>query len=150
MTDFSTEQQLGTFTVDGEICEVSLSIAYDGLEHVGRLWFGGPVVGQNRIPDHGIIPGRTQEEAIELAQRLTADDFLRRFFRARAEKRKFLQLRAATQTFLDKVKYMNRVAVSVQGGIMDPESARKELDLVVAELHELVDTLPLVAGVEEG
>jgi hypothetical protein len=44
---------------------------------------------------------------------------------------------------------MNRVALSMRGGLLDPEGARQELDLVVKQLHEIVDTLPLVAGVEE-
>lgn len=149
MTDFKKEHPLGSFKVDGQNCEVYLSIAYDGLEHVGRLWFTGDAVDGKAIPDHGSVPGRTEDETISLARRFSEDDLLRRFFRARAEKRKFLQLRAATQTFLEKVKHMNSVAVSVKSGQMDAATARQEFDMAVAELHELVDTLPLVAGVEE-
>ena len=101
------------------------------------------------IPDHGAIPGRTIEEAVQLAERFTTDDLLRRFYRARAEKRKYLQLRRATETLLDKVKYMNRIALSMKGGMLDSDGARQELDLIVKQMHEIVDTLPGLAGVEE-
>lgn len=149
MTDFRAEHHLVTLDVDGVLCDVCVRFAYDGLEHIGRLWFSGPAVGNHPIPDHGAIPGRTTEEALQLAERFTPDDLLRRFYRARAEKRKYLQLRHATGTILEKIKYMNRVALSMRGGLLDPDGARQELDLVVKQLHEIVDTLPLVAGVEE-
>ena len=149
MTDFRAEQHLTTIDVDGAVCDVHVRFAYDGLEHIGRLWFSGPAVGDRAIPDHGAIPGRTTEEALQLAQRLTPDDLLRRFYRARAEKRKYLQLRRATDMYLAKIKYMNRVALSMRNGLLDPDGAKQELDLVVKQLHELIDTLPNVAGVEE-
>jgi hypothetical protein len=50
---------------------------------------------------------------------------------------------------LEKVKYMNRVALSMRGGLLDPDGAKQELDLVVKQLHDIVDTLPLLAAVEE-
>ncbi len=149
MTDFRAEQHLATLDVDGAVCDVYVRFAYDGLEHIGRLWFSGPAAGERPMPDHGAIPGRTTEEALQLAERFTADDLLRRFYRARAEKRKYLQLRRATEVFLEKIKYMNRVALSMRGGLLDPDGAKQELDLVVKQLHDLVDTLPLVAGIEE-
>jgi len=149
MTDFRAEHHLATIDADGALCDVFVRFAYDGLEHIGRLWFSGPAVGDNAIPDHGGIPGRTMEEAYQLAERFTPDDLLRRFYRARAEKRKYLQLRRAPETILEKVKYMNRVALSMRAGMLDPDGAKQEVDLVVRQLHEIVDILPTVAGVEE-
>lgn len=149
MNDFSVEHYLGSFEIDDATCDVHIRLAYDGLEHLGRLWFSGEAVGSGAFPDHGVIPGRTNEEAVEFAKRFTPDDLSRRYFRARAEKRKFLQLRAATNTFLDKIKHMNRVAMSMRAGQLDSTEAMQEMDTVVRQLHELVDTLPLVAGVEE-
>ena len=149
MTDFRAEQHLTTIDIDGAVCDVQVRFAYDGLEHIGRLWFSGPAVGDRAIPDHGAIPGRTTEEALQLAERFSQDDLLRRFYRARAEKRKYLQLRRAADMFLAKIKYMNRVALSMRSGLLDPDGAKQELDLVVKQLHELIDTLPNVAGVEE-
>jgi hypothetical protein len=149
MTDFRAEHHLATIDADGALCDVVVRFSYDGLEHIGRLWFSGPAVGEKPLPDHGGIPGRTIEEAIQLAERFTTDDLLRRFYRARAENRKYLQLRRATEKMLDSVKYMNRIALSMRGGMLDADGARQEIDLIVKQLHELVDTLPSMAGVEE-
>lgn len=149
MTDFRAEHHLATIDADGALCDVMVRFSYDGLEHIGRLWFSGPAVGDKSLPDHGGIPGRTIEEAIQLAERFTTDDLLRRFYRARAEKRKYLQLRRATEQFLDKVKYMNRIALSMKGGMLDEDGARQEIELIVKQLHELVDSMPSLAAVEE-
>lgn len=149
MTDFRADYHLATIDADGALCDVIVKFSYDGLEHIGRLWFSGPAVNDRPIPDHGAIPGRTIEEAVQLAERFTTDDLLRRFYRARAEKRKYLQLRRATEQVLDKVKYLNRVALSMRGGMLDAEGARQEMELTVKQLHEIVDTLPGLAGVEE-
>lgn len=149
MTDFRAEHHLATIDAEGALCDVVVRFSYDGLEHIGRLWFSGPAVGERSIPDHGAIAGRTVEEAIELAERFTPDDLLRRYYRARAEKRKYLQLRRATEQLLDKVKYLNRVALSMKGGMLDAEGARQELELTRKQMHEIVDSLPALAGVEE-
>ncbi len=149
MTDFRAEHHLATIEAEGALCDVVVRFSYDGLEHIGRLWFGGPAVGDKPIPDHGAVAGRTVEEALQLAERFSTDDLLRRYYRARAEKRKYLQLRRATEQLLDKVKYMNRVALSIKGGLLDRDGARQELELVVKQLHDLVEVLPSLAGVEE-
>lgn len=149
MTDFRPEHHLATIDADGALCDVIVRFSYDGLEHIGRLWFAGPAVNEKPIPDHGAIPGRTVEEAIQMAERFTTDDLLRRFYRARAEKRKYLQLRRATEHFLDKVKYLNRVALSIKGGMLDEEGAKQEIEMTVRQMHDLVETMPALAGVEE-
>ena len=75
MSDFGIVQQyLTTIEMDGKPCTVSVRIAYDGIEYIGRLFFADPETGEG-IPDHGAIPGRTVDEAVEFARRLTADDF---------------------------------------------------------------------------
>jgi len=150
MTDFRAEHHLTTIDADGAFCDVFVRFAYDGLEHIGRLWFSGPAVGVKPIPDHGAIAGRTVDEAIQLAERFTPDDLIRRLNRARAEKRKYLKLRQATNQLLEHVKYMNRIALTVRAGMIDADGGRQELDLIVKQMHELVDQLPVVAGVEEG
>ena len=148
-------EQLGTarhhiasLEVDGKTFNVSLKTAYDGIEHIGRLWFADASTGEMGIPDHGAIPGRTVDEAISLAQRLTNDDLMRRFHRAHAEKRRYIKLRRNVDEILAKVKYMNRVAVSMRGGMLDNEGAGQELDLITKQLQEIVTRLKDVAGVE--
>ncbi len=149
MSEFGVaQQQLTTIEADGKRYTVTIRTAYDGVEHVGRLFFaevGAPGPG---IPDHSAIPGRTVEESFEMAQRFTPDDLMRRLHRAHADKRRYTQLRRAVDEIVAKVKYMNRVAVSMRGGMIDSEGANQELDLVEKQLIELVRRLKAMAGVE--
>lgn len=148
MSDFGVIQQhLSTMEMDGAPTDVSVRIAYDGIEYIGRLFFADPATGEG-IPDHGAIPGRTAEEAIGLARRLTLDDLTRRYHRARADKRRYTSLRRATDNMLMKIKYMNRVSINMQSGILDREGATQEIELIQRQLHEMIDGLPGHAGME--
>jgi hypothetical protein len=142
------QQQLSTIEMDGKPCDVSVRIAYDGIEYIGRLYFSDPETGHG-MPDHGAIPGRTVDEAILLARRLTLEDFTRRYHRARADKRRYNALRKATDEMLLKIKYMNRVAINMRKGLLDAEGARQEIELIQRQLHEMIDRLPTQAGLEE-
>jgi hypothetical protein len=149
MSDFGVAQQhLTTMEADGKRYNVIVRTAYDGVEHVGRLYFvevGTPGPG---IPDHSAIPGRSVEESLAMAQRFTPDDLKRRLHRAHADKRRYVQLRRAVDEIVAKVKYMNRVAVSMRGGMIDTEGASQELDLIEKQLIDLVRRLKTMAGVE--
>jgi len=149
MSDFGIVQQhLSTVDMDGKACDVSVRIAYDGIEYIGRLFFADPATGQG-IPDHGAIPGRTVEEAIQFARRLTLEDFTRRYHRAKADKRRYTSLRKATDEMLMKIKYMNRVSINMRKGLLDADGAKQEIELITKQLHEMVDRLPSQAGREE-
>jgi len=150
MSDFGViqEQHLSTIEMDGKPCDVSVRIAYDGIEYIGRLFFSDPATGTG-IPDHGAIPGRTIEEAINFARRLTLEDFTRRYHRARADKRRYSALRKATDEMLMKIKYMNRVSINMRKGLLDAEGAKQEIELIQKQLHEMIDRLPAQAGLEE-
>lgn len=127
---------------------VSVRISYDGVEHVGRLWFADSVRDVEGIPDYGVIPGRTADEVLAAARQIDAEDLTRRFHRAYAEKRRYTRLRRLVEEIIAKVKYMNRVAVSMRGGMLDNEGAGQELDLITKQLHDIVTRLKDVAGVE--
>jgi hypothetical protein len=150
MSDFGViqEQHLSTIQMDGKPCDVSVRIAYDGIEYIGRLFFSDPATGAG-IPDHGAIPGRTIEEAVQFARRLTLEDFTRRYHRARADKRRYSALRKATDEMLMKIKYMNRVSINMRKGLLDAEGAKQEIELIQRQLHEMIDRLPAQAGLEE-
>jgi hypothetical protein len=150
MSDFGViqEQHLSTIQMDDKPCDVSVRIAYDGIEYIGRLFFSDPATGTG-IPDHGAIPGRTIEEAINFARRLTLEDFTRRYHRARADKRRYTALRKATDEMLMKIKYMNRVSINMRKGLLDAEGARQEIELIQRQLHDMIDRLPAQAGLEE-
>ena len=127
---------------------VTCRIAFDGIEHVGRLWFAEEGTGDPGLPDRGAIPGRNREEVLEVARRLSHPELARRCRRALAEKRRFVQLRRVTDEIITKIRYMNQIALSMQSGLLDSDGARQEMELIEQQLHECVDHLRDVAGIE--
>ncbi len=146
----STRHHLGTLRVDGGVHNVSVRIWYDGVEYLGRLYFADSVKDVEGIPDYGVIPGRTADDVLAAARQMTVDDLIRRFNRAHAEKRRHIRLRRAVEEILAKIKYMNRVAVTMRHGMLDSEGASQELELIQKQIEEIVKTLPFHAGIEEG
>ena len=142
----TTRHHLGTLKVDGSVHNVSVRISYDGVEYLGRLWFADSVRDIEGIPDYGVIPGSTAEDVLVAAKRLNADDLARRFHRAHAEKRRYIRLRRSVEEILAKVKYMNRVAISMRGGMLDVDAAEQELDLVTDHIQDIVSRLKEVAA----
>ena len=139
---------IGNIEVDGREFRVTVRTAYDGIEFVGRLWFADADWGNAGIPDRGVLPGRSEEEVLALAQRLRPDELLNRYRRANAEKRRFHGLRQLTAELVSKIRYMNQVAISVRTGLLDAEAAAQEMQLTEAQLGELVQQARMLAGVE--
>lgn len=140
---------LTTIEADGRRFVVSCRITFDGIEYVGRLWFADEAWDDVGVPDRGSLPGRTKDEALALARRLTPDELVARYRRAIAEKRRFKSLRRMTEDLLAKVRYLNQVAISMRAGLLDVQGAAGEIDLTERQLHELVDRLRDVAGDED-
>jgi len=69
--------------------------------------------------------------------------------RALSERRRFGKLRRATDRMIEKIRYLNRVAVGLEKGLLDPEGGKQELDQAQRELLEIVKTLRFHAGVED-
>ena len=128
---------------------VRCRVAFDGIEYVGRLWFADEESGDGALPDRAAIPGRSREEVLDLARRLTPHDLTLRHRRALAEKRRYLQLRRVTDDILTKIRYLNQIALSVRTGLLDVDGASQEIDLTEKQLHECVDRLRYAAGIEE-
>lgn len=148
MTDI-VQPHIATIESDGRRYNVSLRVVFDGVEYVGRLWFADESWDDLGIPDRGAFPGRTKDESIALARRLTPDELARRHRRAIAEKRKFHGLRRATDEVLAKIRYLNQVAISMRAGLLDVEGAAQEIDLTEKQLHTLIDRLAAFAGIED-
>jgi hypothetical protein len=158
---FATTHQLPltTITIDGTSHAVTLITTHDGVEYVGRLWFA-PVTSDGfgldaeeealdpGMPDRGVLPGRSEAEVAVLAQRLTDEELVQRFRRARAEKRRFHGLRRVTVEMLAQIRYLNQVAVSMRRGLLDPAAAVQEMELTERNLQELVRSLRDHAGQE--
>src|SRR6266576_2061622 len=121
-----TQHAISSITVDGKEYRVALRLAYDG-----------------------VVPGPKLAEAVEVARKLTPQDLERRCHRALADKRRYIRLRRATEEIITKIKYMNRVAVTMRHGMLDSEGASQELELIQKQIEEIVKTLPFHAGIEE-
>lgn len=128
---------------------VTCRIAFDGIEYVGRLWFAEEDREDQGLPDRAAIPGRTREEVLDLARRLSSVELGLRHRRALAEKRRYLKLRRVTDDILTKIRYMNQIAISMRDGLLDEEGARQEIELTEKQLHECIERLRHSAGVEE-
>lgn len=139
-----------TVVYDGRTFDVAVRVLFDGVEYLGRLWFrergAGELAG---IPDRGLVPGRTLEEAVDYARRFRGDELLHRLQRALSEKRRYVELRATTDEVLSKIRYLNQLAVAMRSDVLDVEGAAQEIDLTEAQLIELVRQLRTVAGVED-
>ncbi len=148
LTDSIIQPYITTIEPDGHKLHVSCRVAFDGIEYVGRLWFADDGWEDSGIPDRAALPGRSHDEVIALAKRLSTTELTLRYRRALAEKRRFMQLRKATEEILVKIRYLNQVAISMRAGLLDEEGAAQEIDLTEKQLHECVDRLKQHAGVE--
>lgn len=133
---------------DGRQLDVSCRIAFDGVEYVGRLWFAEPSLGEAGIPDRGALPGRSRDEVLALAKRLTPPELALRYRRALAERRRYHELRRTTEDLLSKIRYLNQVSVTMRAGLLDEEGAAQEIEITEKQLHDLVERLRATAGIE--
>jgi hypothetical protein len=146
--DEAAHPLIGTLDAGGEQYDVTCRVTFDGVEYIGRLWFTPALRTDRGIPDRAAIPGRTRDEVLSLARRLSPYDLALRHRRAVAEKRRYLALRRVTDDIIAKIKYMNQVAISTRGGLIDSEGAAQEMALVEQQIIEAVKRLKDVAGVE--
>jgi hypothetical protein len=147
--DEITQPHIATIESEGRRYNVSCRVGFDGVEYVGRLWFADESWDDLGLPDRGALPGRTKDEVLVLARRLTTDELVKRHRRALSEKRRFHGLRKATDEILAKIRYLNQVAISMRAGLLDVEGAAQEIDVTEKQLHALIDRLSTYAGVEE-
>ncbi|HEV8235739.1 MAG TPA: hypothetical protein VGP84_14115 [Gemmatimonadaceae bacterium] len=128
---------------------VTCRVAFDGIEYVGRLWFAEEGWDQTGVPDRGALPGRTRDDVLDLARRISPEELGMRHRRALAEKRTFLRLRRVTEELLTKIRYMNQIAISMGEGLLDADGARQEIELTARQLHECVERIRHNAGIED-
>jgi hypothetical protein len=147
--DEITQPHIATIESDGRRYNVSCRVGFDGVEYVGRLWFADESWDDLGLPDRGALPGRSKDEVLVQARRLTTDELVKRQRRALSEKRRFHGLRKATDEILAKIRYLNQVAISMRAGLLDVEGAAQEIDLTEKQLHALIDRLSTFAGIED-
>ena len=148
MRDENVQPHIATLEYDGRRFNVTCKVMFDGIEYVGHLWFADEAWDDSGVPDRGSLPGRTREETLTLARRLTPQELMLRYRRALAEKRRFTGLRKATEDILEKIRYLNQVAISMRAGLLDSDGAAAEIELTERQLHEIVEKLKVFAGIE--
>ncbi|MGH7718833.1 MAG: hypothetical protein ACREON_08330 [Gemmatimonadaceae bacterium] len=149
MPEEGPQPHIASISVSGRRYRVSVRVSYDGVEYIGRLWFAEEEWEDAGIPDRGMLPGRSKDEVLTQARRLSEGELVARYRRAAGNRRRYLALRSSTEEVLRKVRYLNQVAVSMRAGLIDIDGAAQEIDLTERQLHELVRRLRTVAGVEE-
>ena len=127
---------------------VTCRIGFDGVEYIGRLWFGVEDGSEPPMPDRAAVPGRTRDEVLAFAQRFSQQELIIRHRRALAEKRRYLSLRRATDEIIAKIRYMNQLALSMKSGVIDAEGAAHEMELTEHQIIDVVLKLKEYAGVE--
>ena len=148
MRDDIVQPHIATLDYDGRRFNVTCRVSFDGIEYVGQLWFADEAWDDNGVPDRGALAGRTREESLVLARRLTPQELMLRYRRALAEKRRFTGLRKATEDILEKIRYLNQVAISMRAGLLDSDGAAAEIELTERQLHDIVEKLKVFAGIE--
>jgi hypothetical protein len=144
----STDHQIRTIDVDGQKFFVSLRVGYDGVEYIGRLMFTEAST-EISYQDHGSVPGTSVQDAVRKTREFSDGDLIQRCYRALSEKRRFGKLRRATDQMIEKIRHLNRVAISLEKGLVDRESGNADLNQAQSELLEIVRSLRLHAGVED-
>lgn len=144
----STDHQIRTISIDGQKYFVCLRVGFDGVEYVGRLRFTDAMT-EITYQDHGAVPGVSVLDAVRKAKEFSPTEIEQRCYRALAEKRRFGKLRSATDKMIDKIKYLNRIAIDLEQGRLDRDGGQQELEDVQGQLLEIVKSLRQHAGVED-
>ncbi len=144
----STDHQIRTISIDGQKYFVSLRIRHDGVEHIGRLIFTEAST-EISYHDHGGVPGVSVDEAVSKAKAFSEGELVQRCYRALSEKRRFGKLRRTTDKMIEKIRQLNRIAIGLEKGLLEPETGKLELDQAQRDLLEIVRSLRFHAGVED-
>ena len=138
---------LTTVDIDGRRFNVTLAVEFDGVEHVGHLWFADEEWDDDGVRDHGSIPGVTPGDVLAHARQFGGTELELRYQRAQADKRRFHGLRRVTDEVLSNIRYLNKVATSMRAGLLDVDEAAAEIDETEQRLHEMICRLRSFAGV---
>jgi hypothetical protein len=144
----SSEHEIRVIAIDGHSYRTTLRVGFDGVEHIGRLWFIDNLDTELAFLDHGAIPAATVEAAVRKARGFSDGELEHRCHRALGEKRRFGRLRRATDEMINQIKYLNRVVISLQSGMLDREGGQQEIQHIQNRILAIVRSLPIHAGVE--
>src|SRR5713101_3851448 len=112
----------------------------------GRLWFSES--GGTEVWDKEELLGHSVEDLLRQARSLPTEELIRRFRASYDERRRYFALRALMDDLLEKGRALNRVAVRVSVGELNPDRGSAQLDRLRLEMRALVDGMRDVAGQE--
>src|ERR1700730_3299599 len=145
----SSEHEIRVISVDGHSYRTTLRVGFDGVEHIGRLWFIDKTDSELAFLDHGAVPASTVEEEVRKSRAFSNGELEHRCHRALGEKRRFGKLRRATDEMINQIKYLNRVVINLRNGMLDRDSGTREIEQIQNQILEIVRSLPIHAGVED-
>jgi hypothetical protein len=143
------EHEIRVVAVDDHTYRATLRVGFDGVEYIGKMWFIDEIDAQLAFVDHGAIPGFTVQDAVRKARAFSQTELEHRCHRALSEKRRFGKLRRATDEMINQIKYLNRVVINLQTGMLDREGGEQEIQQIQKQILAIVRSLPLHAGVED-
>ena len=88
MQEDEEELFVTTTDIDGRTYSVSVRVDFDGIEHVGHLFFRDSDREEDEgLRDHGMIPGRSRDDIQAAARALSNHDLTLRHRRAITDRR---------------------------------------------------------------
>ena len=134
--------------IDGQWYDVSVQLWHDGTKYAGRVWFAGAGTGEGGMPGRRLFYGATREEVLQRVREMEPAELKGQFRHAMEDRRRYLPLRAVVDELLHNVRLLNQVAVEWRTGMTPPDPAEQEMQRIEDRLHELVNGLRSVAGLE--
>lgn len=134
--------------IDGHFYDVTVQLWHDGTKYAGRVWFAGQGTGEGGMPGRRLFYGATRDEVLERVREMPEQDLKGQFRSAMIDRRRYLQLRALTDDILHNIRVFNQVAVEWRTGLSAPEAAEAEMTRLEERLHDLVNGIRAVAGLE--
>lgn len=125
---------------------VSVMIEFNGVDHVGYLWFAEDGWDDDGFRDFSPILGTGPDAIQARARAIPEGDLHLRLERARTERRRASAFRRATDDVLHHIRYLHRIATSMREGLLGEAEATAELDETERRLHEMVGRLRTHAG----
>lgn len=141
-TSETTHPFVGRIAVDGRPYAVSIEIAFDGVEYVGRLRFADDDWGQDDgVVDPVAMPGVSPNAILASAKSLTPEQLAQRYERARRVSQRVHGLRRTAEDALARLRHLRHVATSLRAGLLDADDAAREIDAIEGQLSVMLREL---------